>query len=141
MNNIAFLFVFLFSCSGFSQTIFGKWKTVDTHDVEKSIVEIYKAKDNTVYGKIVEILLENRKNGKCTACKGEDNNKPILGLNIIKNMEKRGEYYKNGTIVDPKNGKTYRLRLSLDENNKNTLIVRGYLGFFYETQYWKRVVE
>lgn len=140
MNRIAFTIIFLFSFSGFSQTIFGKWKTVDTHNVEKSIVEIYKV-NNLVFGKVVEILVEDRKNGKCTACKNEDNNKPILGLDIIKNMEKRGEYYKNGTIVDPKNGKIYKLRLSLDQDNKDVLIVRGYLGFFYETQYWKRVLE
>ncbi|WP_299887377.1 DUF2147 domain-containing protein [uncultured Lacinutrix sp.] len=140
MNKSLLILLFLISFSGFSQTIFGKWKTVDTNDIEKSIVEIYQV-DGTVFGKISEVLLEKDKNSKCTDCKGEDYNKPVLGMTIIKNLKKRGDYYKDGTIVDPNNGKVYKLRLCLDEDNKDILIVRGYIGFFYETQYWKRVIE
>jgi len=140
MNRLFIVACFCFSFSGFSQTIFGKWKTVDTKDIEKSIVEIYK-NDETVFGKIIEVLLDKDKNSKCSDCKGEDYNKPVLGMTIIKNLKKRGDYYKDGTIVDPNNGKIYKLRLCLDENNKDILIVRGYIGFFYETQYWKRVKE
>jgi len=140
MNKLLITLLLCISFSGFSQTIFGKWKTVDTKGIEKSIVEIYQ-NDDLVYGKIIEVLLEKDKNSKCIDCKGEDYNKPVLGMTIIKNMKKRGYYYKDGTIVDPNNGKVYKLRLSLDEDNANVLIVRGYIGFFYETQYWKRVKE
>ena len=122
-----------------AQEIFGKWKTIDDKTGEaKSIVEIYK-KDGQVFGKIIEIMDASKKNLPCVACGGEDYNKPILGLNIIKNMEKVDEYYRKGTIIDPTNGKVYKLRLALDDDDVDTLQVRGYIGFFYATQYWERV--
>ena len=52
-------------------------------------------------------------------------------------MTKDGKYFKNGTIVDPQNGKEYDLRLIVTDEGK--LQVRGYIGFFYSTQYWERV--
>lgn len=122
-----------------AQDIFGDWKTIDDKTGEaKSIVRVYE-KDGKVFGKIVEILNEAKKEAKCVKCEGEDNNAPILGLNIIKNMKKDGEYYKKGTIVDPQNGKLYKLRLALAEDNVDKLQVRGYIGFFFSTQYWERI--
>ncbi len=122
-----------------SQSILGKWRTVDDKTgEEKSIVEIYE-RNGKVFGKIVEIFDPKKRDLPCIKCKGEDYNKPILGLKIIKNMEKDGDTYKDGTIIDPQNGKVYRARLKLDD--KNTLQVRGYIAFFYSTQYWIREKE
>ncbi|WP_313791422.1 DUF2147 domain-containing protein [Lacinutrix neustonica] len=56
-------------------------------------------------------------------------------------MQKDGDYYRHGTVVNPEDGKVYRLRLALEEDDSNVLQVRGYIAFFYQTQYWKRVVE
>ncbi len=122
-----------------AQDIFGKWKTIDDETGEaKSIVEIYR--DNgKVYGKIVEILNPVNKNALCEKCEGEEKNKPVLGLVLIKDMEKEGEYYKQGTIFDPERGKKYKCRLGLKD--ANILEVRGYISFLYATQYWKRVVN
>ena len=61
----------------------------------------------------------------------------ISYLTLIKNLEKEGKYYRNGTIFDPENGEEYRCRIALEDDN--TLQVRGYLAFLYSTQYWKRV--
>lgn len=122
-----------------SQTIFGKWRTVDDETgEEKSVVEIYQ-KDGKVYGKIIEIFDASKRDLPCKYCEGEDHNMPILGLNIIKNMEQDGDVYKEGTITDPQDGKVYKGRLKLD--GKNTLQVRGYVAFFYATQYWLREQE
>lgn len=119
-----------------AQNILGKWRTVDDETgEEKSIVEIYE-KNGKVFGKIIEIFDASKRDLPCKFCKGEDYNKPILGLNIIKNMKKDGDAYKDGTITDPQDGKTYRCRLKLD--GKDILQVRGYLAVFYSTQYWKR---
>ena len=52
-------------------------------------------------------------------------------------MVKDDEYFKEGTVEDPQNGKVYDLRLGVMEDG--TLQVRGYIGFFYSTQYWERV--
>lgn len=140
MKRLLFLVVLSHISIVNSQSILGKWKTVDDETgEEKSIVEIYE-KDGKVFGKIVEIFDSKKRDLSCIYCEGEDYNKPILGLNIIKDMEKiANNSYKKGTITDPQNGKTYRCHLALED--KDTLQVRGYIAFFYETQYWKRVKE
>ena len=125
--------------SSYAQDILGQWKTIDDETgVEKSIVEIYK-KDGKIYGKIIEIFNASKRDLLCQSCEGEDYNKPILGLNIIKDMEIKGNVYKNGTVINPEDGKIYDCRLKLDEDNPNRLQVRGYVAFFYRTQYWVRV--
>ena len=47
------------------------------------------------------------------------------------------EYYEGGQILDPEEGKLYRLRLTPIEGGKK-LQVRGYLGPFWRTQVWER---
>ncbi|QCE39954.1 DUF2147 domain-containing protein [Psychroserpens sp. NJDZ02] len=138
MKKISFIvIIMLFSFSAGAQTILGQWKTVDDETgAKKSIVEIYK-KDGKVFGKIIEIFDEKKRANLCAKCEGADYNKPVLGLDIIKDMVKDDEYYKEGTVVDPQNGKLYDLRLGVMEDG--TLQVRGYIGFFYSTQYWERV--
>lgn len=122
-----------------AQDVTGKWKTVDDATGEaKSIVKIYK--DNgKIYGKVVEILNPAKKNAVCDKCPGADKGKPIQDLVIIKGLEKDGDEYNDGTIMDPNNGKVYKCYIKLDGADK--LNVRGYVGFslFGRTQTWSRV--
>lgn len=134
-KNITLLLLF-FTLSMSAQDIFGEWQTINNKGEEKSIVKIYE-ENGVVYGKIVKINDQSKVDALCTECDGEDYNKPILGLVIIKDAVKDGDYYKHGTILDPQNGSTYKLRLSVNE--KGQLQVRGYLGFIYSTQYWEKV--
>ena len=133
-----FLLACLVCLSSNAQSIFGKWKTVDgVTGEQKSIVEIFE-RDGKVFGKIVEILQPEHKNAVCEKCVGDEKNKPVLGLELIKNMEPDGRYYKRGTIFDPEHGKKFRCRLALTDN-PDVLQVRGYVAFLYATQYWLRV--
>ena len=132
--------MFLVSQLTWSQSILGKWKTVDDETgEEKSVVEIYE-RNGKVYGKIIEIFDPEKRDLPCKFCEGNDYNKPVLGLTIIKDMEKSGDAYKKGTITNPENGKIYDCRLKLGDTS-NTLQVRGYVAFFYRTQYWIRVQD
>jgi uncharacterized protein (DUF2147 family) len=122
-----------------SQTVFGKWKTIDDETGQaKSIVEIYE-KSGKIYGKVIEIFEADKKNKVCEECSGEDKNKPIMGMVIIKGLTKDGDEYNDGQILDPKNGKLYKCFITLD--GKDKLKVRGYIGFALigRTQYWYRV--
>lgn len=122
-----------------SQSVVGKWKTIDDATGEaKSIVEVF-SKSGKIYAKVVDILDTATKNNLCKQCSGEDKNKPILGLIIIKGLSKDGSEYNSGEILDPKNGKLYKCALSLESKDK--LKVRGYIGFSLlgRTQYWHRV--
>lgn len=123
-----------------AQNIMGKWKTIDDETgKEKSIVEIYE-QDGKVYGKIIELLNPSKENPKCSKCDVDKKGQPILNLVIIEGMEKDDEVYEGGTILNPENGKVYKCRLKL-EDDADTLQVRGYVAFFYKTQYWKRVSQ
>lgn len=42
----------------------------------------------------------------------------------------------DNAMLYPKTGKEYTAKIWLESDNK--LAVRGYLGIFYETRYWKR---
>ncbi len=139
MKLILSIVVFFIFQVSFSQTIFGKWKTVDDETgMENGIVEIYE-KAGKVYGRIIEILEKEKKYFKCEMCEGEDKNKPILGLVIIKGLKKKGDFYEGGKVTDPKNGKSYHCKMTLE--GKDQLIVRGYIGIslFGRSQIWFRI--
>ncbi len=116
------LLLFIFSMN--AQNVIGKWKTIDDETGKaKSIVEIYK-KGNKYYGKIVDILDQKKKKNICKLCEDSRKNQPILGMEIIKELEQDNDEYENGTILDPNNGKIYDCKIWLE--NKNTLNVRGW---------------
>ena len=139
MNKYGLILLMLVSQLLGAQTIFGKWKTVDEDTgEEKSVVEIYE-ENGKVYGKIIDIFDASRRDLLCKFCKGDAYNKPILGLVIIKDLERVGDVYKRGTITNPEDGKVYDCRITLDNDNDDVLQLRGYIAFFYRTQYWKRV--
>ncbi len=140
MKKLVLLSLVLFSYFGMSaQGVIGKWKSIDDETGKaKSIIEIYK-KGDKYYGKIVELLTEQNRDGVCRTCETEYKNKNIIGLVIIKDLEKDGDTYEDGEIMDPKNAKTYSCYIELESPNK--LKVRGYIGFSLlgRTQYWYRV--
>ncbi len=121
-----------------AQTIFGKWNSTndDTGKVD-SVIEIYK-KDGKAYAKIIEIKDPTRQNAVCDLCKGENKNKPLLGLNILTGLQKNGSEWSDGEIVDPRNGTVYSCYITL--LNENKLKIRGYIGFSLlgKTKYWER---
>ena len=123
----------------FAQDVFGKWKTVDDVTGEaKSILEIYKVEDKA-YGKVVEILNKEYKYELCTNCKGDNKDKPIEGLVIMKNLQEDDNEWNDGTIIDPESGKEYDCYIKLESKNK--IKIRGYIGLaaFGRSQYWYRV--
>ena len=138
-KRIILISILLISLSGKSQSIIGKWKTLhESTGKPVSIVQLYE-QDGKIFGKIVEILEKEHEKDLCVKCKGEEKNKPVLGLTIIKNMEKVGKFYKKGTIFHPVLGKTFRCRIKLLDN-PDRIQVRGYFLFLFGTQYWERVL-
>lgn len=120
-----------------SAQIEGKWKTIDDETGKaKSIVEIFKKNDGKYYGKIQQ-LMQKPTNDNCVKCKDDRKNKPLIGLEIIRGLEKNGDEFTGGTITDPKNGKTYKCTITRDGNKLN---VRGYIGFSVigRTQVWQK---
>jgi uncharacterized protein (DUF2147 family) len=125
------------ACS--QDAILGKWKTIDDNTGEpRSIVEILEA-NGKIFGKVVKIFPRPNlePDPVCKKCSPDDPryNKKIIGMEIIRNLEKNGSEYNDGDILDPENGKVYRSKIWLDGK---VLKVRGYWGPFYRTQTWQR---
>ncbi|MBZ9631887.1 DUF2147 domain-containing protein [Salegentibacter sp. LM13S] len=132
------LFGFILISSGIqAQGVFGKWNVVNDAGRVNSIVEIYE-KNGAVHGKVLRITKEEHRDRKCTECQGELKDRPIEGLNVIRDFVKEGDEYVDGTLIDPKSGKEYDGKIWVDDNNPDKLNVRGYIAFFYKTKVWER---
>lgn len=124
---------------GSAQTIVGKWTTIDDNSgQEKSVVEIFE-KGGKYFGKITRLFRDPSEDPDpvCDECESDDPRykKKIIGMEIIRNMQKSGDDYEHGDILDPENGKVYRCKLWIEGNE---LKVRGYWGPFFRTQSWKK---
>ncbi len=138
MQKLIFLFVFLSSLAAHAQSALGTWLTKDDETGElKSHIQIYEG-GGKVYGKVVKVLRPNAPKN-CEKCPGERKNQPLLGMVLLVNMLQKNGLWESGDILDPEKGKWYSCKIWLKEGDPNTLVVRGYLGPFYRTQYWTRV--
>ena len=132
------LFIYILINSFQSNEIEDVWITQDDETgKKKSEVLLYK-NNGKLYGKIINLLLEEDKGKSCINCKGENKNLPIEGMVIVEGLKLNGKTWEEGTILDPKSGKTYSCYITFDDDN--TLKVRGYIGFSLlgRTQKWIR---
>ncbi len=136
---LSFALIAMTAFSVNAQTVFGKWKNID-EDTGKvnSIVEVYK-KDGKAYAKIVKLTDPKRQDAVCDKCKDHRKDKPIVGMEILSGLEKDGNEWNGGEILDPKTGKIYGCYIKLKGANK--LKVKGHLkgfSFLGKTVYWIR---
>ena len=78
----------------------------------------------------------------CAKCAGDQKNAKMPGLAIVNGMKRDGLTYKEGTILDPRDGSVYHAQMELSADGKE-LGVRGYLGIpmFGQTTIWKRLPD
>lgn len=119
----------------------GVWKTIDDETGKpKSLVRITE-EQGQLKGTIEKLFRgpDEDQNPKCEKCEGVNKDQPIIGMTILSGLRKNGDSYDGGTILDPKNGKTYKSRITLKDNGKK-LEMRGYIGapMFGRTQTWVR---
>ncbi len=70
MKKILLIFALLLAIISHSQSITGKWKTIDDETgKERSIIEIYES-EGKIYAKIVKLLVKGEENRVCENCKG-----------------------------------------------------------------------
>lgn len=120
-----------------AQGITGIW-----HNEEKTAkIQIYEAKDDRYYGKIVW-LREPDENGQPKTDKNNpDKSKrssPLMNLLVLRGFAKKSATsFEGGTIYDPKNGKTYDCKMTLKGDQ---LDIRGYVGISLlgRTSTWTR---
>ena len=117
----------------------GKWRTIDDETGKvKSIVEISRAQDGTLQGKVVEILHSAKgPNPTCDDCEGANRGKPIKGMTILWGLKADGDEWSGGTVLDPAKGKTYKSKLELLDGGRK-LGMSGCIAFFCRQQVWVR---
>lgn len=118
----------------------GLWKTVDDETGEaRSQVRITES-GGVLSGRIERVLAPGKADAKCIACSGSRKDQPVAGMTIIEGVrrDRSGAHWDGGSILDPNNGKVYRVRLTPQESGRK-LEVRGFLGPFHRNQHWQRI--
>ena len=121
----------------------GLWKTIDDETKqEKSLVRISES-GGVFSGKVEKLLDPAKAQTVCDKCSDDRKDKPVQGMTVIKGVKANADdagLWDGGEILDPNNGKTYKVRLKPVDGGKK-LEVRGYIGapLLGRTQTWIRV--
>lgn len=135
------LFLTFLVTSLMAQNVVGTWRTIDDESGKpKSLVEL-SMRDGKLFGKIVKLYREVGEDPDpiCDLCEDDRKDMKVVGMEIVRDMKIDGNEWEDGSICDPKNGKVYDCKLWINEENPDKLNVRGYIAFFFRTQYWERV--
>lgn len=129
----------LFSPVALAASPTGTWTTIDDSDGKaRALVRVYTS-GGALSAKIIKIVRKKAGDtGRCAKCPGRFKNKQIDGLTFMWGLKKTGQNeWSGGSILDPKNGKIYKAKVTLKGNK---LYVRGYFGvsLFGRTQVWVR---
>ena len=142
MKTLVATVLFVAASAAFAQSTSpaGLWKTIDDDTKEeKSLVRITDTA-GVLSGKIEKITDPAKQDSKCDKCSDARKDQPVRGMTILEDVKKNAgeEYWDGGTILDPNNGKVYKVRLTPKDGGK-VLQVRGFIGPFYRNQTWQRV--
>lgn len=133
------LLLLAFSYNLSAGEIVGFWKTVNEKTKQtESIIAVYEFQ-NQYYGRIILTYDHDTGNffdtmdNPISRAPGVIGNPFYSGMDIIWNLQRKGDRFTHGRILDPEHGRIYDAELWNDRGN---LIVRGKLFFFGRNQTW-----
>lgn len=118
----------------------GRWKTIDDRTGKaRGIVDL--REENGKLSGTVEVLFDPPvPNPTCYLCGGNLKDQPVVGMQVLWGLQKDGNQWTGGQVLDPETGKSYRASIALEDGGKK-LRLRGYIlmPMFGRTQHWIRV--
>jgi uncharacterized protein (DUF2147 family) len=122
----------------------GLWEQVDEKSGKPESWFRIQEKNGVYEGTIVKIFFKPGEdpNWVCDKCEGDERGRPVLGLALIKGMQRTGTSYENGTIMDPRDGSVYSALMKIAPDGQK-LEVRGFLGISLlgRSQIWNRLPD
>jgi len=127
--------------SAYQNSPLGRWVTMDDATGKPASIVILQEEGGRITGKIEKVYdpFPKEANPRCTNCKGDLKDKPMVGMKILWDLARRGDGWSGGMIFDPNSGKTYHCALAL-ESGGSRMKIRGFMGVsvFGRTELWER---
>ena len=108
-------------------TAVGLWQKVENN---KPVVWVLMVDRNGVFeGAIAKTFPApgEAPNLTCAKCVDDRKDAPVQGISFIRGMKHNGLKYEDGTILDPRDGKIYKAKMSVSPDGQ-ALTVRGFWG-------------
>ena len=91
-----------------SDSPFGRWKTLDDETGKAmTIVEVYRAQNDTLAARIVENIAAPP---TCTRCFGANKDRSIIGMNVLWGLRNNNGTWGGGNGLKPSTGDTFTAR-------------------------------
>jgi uncharacterized protein (DUF2147 family) len=117
----------------------GLWQPLDGAGRPLGLIRIFES-NGLYYGRIEPSSTGEDRSARCTRCRDDRHDQPIIGLVLLRHLRPQNGEYVGGDILDPDTGRIYGCTLRLTDGGRQ-LIMRGFLGISLlgRSQTWRRV--